>query len=77
MIRNEIRSKHEGKIAEVYVEPDVWATEIIVDDARTEEFVGSKPFTSYCVNTVTTFPQFGGGQFTSRCVSTSTRHIEG
>merc|ERR1712137_22893 len=66
MIRNELKSKHEGEVQNTYVEPDVWTTEVTIDDPRTEEFVGSKPFTSYRVTTVTTYPQFGGGQFAVR-----------
>lgn len=68
MIRNEIVSKHEGKISDTYVEPDVWTTSIVIDDARTEEWHGKKSFTSYRVSTTTTYPKFEGGQFTVRFV---------
>lgn len=66
MIRNEIVSKHEGKVSDTYVEPDVWTTVIKIDDVRTEEWHGKKSFTSYRVNTVTTYPKFGGGRFSVR-----------
>ena len=61
-----IKSKHEGEVKDVYVQPDVWATKIVIDDVRTEEWQGKKAYTSYRVNVTTTFPQFNGTTFTVR-----------
>jgi hypothetical protein len=65
MIKNEIKSKHEGEIRDVYVEPDVWTTHVVIDDAHTEE-VNGKKFTSYRLKIVTTYPQYGGTNFQVR-----------